>query len=703
MKKVKLTVNGMFCAHCSKTVEDTLSNLGVTASVDLAANKVFIKYDETKISLERMQRALKKAGYDLVIEEKNNNYQLIAMIFGIVLTLPLFYSMFAHIGLSKIVPNIFMNSIFQLVLASLVQIIIGSLFYKRAFYQIKAKNLGMDVLVSLATTAAFLLSIYNMFNSGILYFEASAMVLCVVNIGHYIANSVKKKTGKALQELTKLQVKEAEVITKKGLVLTPIEQVEVDDIVIVKIGEKIPLDGIIIEGETSIDESLISGESRTVKKSKDDYVYAGSINIESKITIKVCKDMDDSLLGQIIEQINLSSVNKPHLQKISDSIAKVFVPVVCGLSVISLLINYFLLNNPIDISIIRSVSVLVVSCPCALGLAVPMSILVGYSLAAKKGVLFKNGESFETLHHIQAVAFDKTGTLSYGKLKIKAVYGDKRLLSLVKYMESSSTHPIATSLCNEIKEIGDYSFNVKEIPGKCMIGKEENNNYALGSRYVLKDIELEIDQKDFISKYKTSNLIFLVKNNELVLILALDDIVKGSSIEAIEGLHNKNIETYMITGDKKDIALETATLLKIPHECVYYEVSPLDKANIIKDIQSKGLKVAFVGDGVNDALALQTSDLGIAVRTGSDIAILASDVTLLNSNLNSVYKTIKISELIYNNIIQNFIWALCYNIVMIPLAILGIVSPIISGAAMALSNILVVLNALRLYLKKETK
>lgn len=699
MRKIKLPVKGMFCAHCSKTVGDTLTNLGVIASVDLGANMVYIKYDETKITLEKMQRAVKKAGYDLIIEEKKNNWPLIALIISIILTIPFVIWVLGNVGVP--IPDFFNNGIFQLVLASLMLIIIGSGFYKRAFYQIKMKNLGMDVLVSSSTTIAYILSIYNLINGGMLYFEATAMVLCLVNIGHTIANQVKKKTGKALEELNKLQVKEAEVVTKKGSAMRPIEEVEVDDVVIVKIGEKIPLDGIIIEGSTSIDEALISGESKAVNKGVGSEVYGGSINLTSKILVKVTKDMDDSLLGQIIERVNLSAINKPHLQKTSDKVANIFVPTVFGIAIFAFILNYFILKNEVNVSIIRAVSVLVVSCPCALGLAVPMSVLVGYSLAAKKGLLFHNGESFETLHNINAVAFDKTGTLSYGKLKLASKYGDLDLLSLVRYLETSSSHPIAKSLCEEITDIKDYQLDVKEIPGLGIEACDGDNHYLLGSKNILK--EIPHDYQEFIKVNEQKTLVFLTINEELKLALALDDIIKETSIDAIKGLHDKGIATYMITGDKKEIALETAKALGIPEDCVYYEVSPLDKADIIQKIKDKGYRVSFVGDGVNDALALQTSDLGMAVRSGSDIALLAADVTLMNSDLNSVYKTIQISNYIYNNIIQNFIWALLYNLVMIPLAIMGIMSPVVSAICMGASNVLVVLNALRLHLKKEVK
>lgn len=700
MKKIKLPVKGMFCAHCSKTVGDTLTNLGVIASVDLAANMVYIKYDETKITLEKMKRAIKKAGYDLIIEEKESHWPMISLIIGIVLTLPFFVWILGNVGVP--IPDIFNNGIFQLVLASLMLIIIGSGFYKRAFYQIKMKNLGMDVLVSSSTTIAFILSIYNLINGGMLYFEATAMVLCFVNIGHTAADKIKKKTGRALEELTKLQVKEAEVITKKGSKMVPLEDVEVDDIVNVKIGEKIPLDGIIIEGETSIDESLISGESKAVKKASGQEVYGGSLNLTAKILVRITKNMDDSLLGQIIEQVNLASINKPKLQKTSDKVANIFVPTVFAIAIFTFILNFLILGKELNVSIIRAVSVLVVSCPCALGLAVPMSVLVGYSLAAKRGVLFHNGESFETLHNINAVAFDKTGTLSYGKLKIADKYGDDKYLSLIRFLETSSSHPIAKSLCEEIEDIQEYpNLEVKEIAGLGIDAKDDKHHYLLGSQNTIKEIPDEY--QEFIGKNSRKTLVFLSIDGELKFAIALDDVIKETSLKAIQGLHSKNIRTYMITGDKKEIALETARLLDIPEDCVYYEVSPLDKADIIKKIQKEGYRVSFVGDGVNDALALQTSDLGMSVRSGSDIALLASDVTLMNSDLNSVYKTIQISNLIYNNIIQNFIWALCYNLVMIPLALLGIMSPIVSAICMGASNILVVLNALRLYLKKEVK
>lgn len=705
MKTVKLKVEGMMCAHCAKTVESTLLNLGVSASVDLGANKVFIKYDETKVSLERLKRALSKAGYNLVLQnEKSSLFPLVSLIIGIVLTIPFIFVMLHMMGIHNDVFNFFANSIVQLVLATIIQIIVGFGFYKRAFYQIKTKNPGMDVLVSLATSSAYVLSIYSFVNGGMLYFESSAMVLTIISIGQYISDQVKKKTGKALDDLSKLQAKDAVKLINGKEKLVPIEQVDVDDIILVKIGERIPLDGIIISGSSSVDESTITGESKSVHKEIGNNVFGSTINVSSSLTIKVTHDIDSSLIGQIVEKVNLSSINKPRIQKLSDKIANIFVPAVILISIITFLVNYFAFSIPLEDSIIRGVATLVVSCPCALGLAVPMSVVIGYSLAAKKGVLFNSGEIFETMSKIDTICFDKTGTLTYGKLKIVDVFGNKDFLPLVKSMETHSTHPIAKSLVEEIeeKEIKE-TLLVENVDGLGLKTVYDGLTYFLGSNKLVEKnkISLTKDQASFILANADSTLAILTNQVEVLLIVALEDKIKDSSLSVINNLNKLNVETYMISGDKKEVALKMAKKLNIKEENVFSEVNPLEKEDKIKALQKLNKRVAFVGDGVNDALALQASDLGIAVRSGADIALYSADVTILETDMNAVIKSIQISRMIRTNIIENFGWALTYNLVMMPLAMSGMISPIVSGIAMASSNILVVLNALRMYLKKK--
>lgn len=703
MKKIKLKVIGMTCVHCAKSVESAIEEIGATAHVNLASGITIITSNEG-IDEMKIRSAIKSAGYE--VEDINAKHRVdllfIELIVGLVFALPLLYAHLHHFGLHVLVPDFLMNVYVQFTLATILQFGIGWRFYKRAFYNLLHKTLGMDVLVVIATTAAYALSVYGMLKNKDTYFECAAVVIAIINLGHYVESNVKKRTGKSLEKLIKLQAKDAYLIVNDERIQTPIAQVNIGDVIEILAQEIIPIDGILIDQEAVLDESLISGESRLIKHAPGDIIHAGTVNAGASLRIRVNKSLDDSTLGQIIDAVEQATTSKPPLQKTADRISNVFVPLVIALSILAFLYHYYIAKINLDDAIINAVSVLVVSCPCALGLAVPMSVMVGYNQSAKEGILFKSGDVFEYLKSIDTIFFDKTGTLTEGNFSVNSITGDEEYLPLLLALEKDSTHPLALSICKQFSDkFETIKLEVSIIPG---VGNE--CEYA-GDKYLVSGTQFIKENNntfnEFISEASKNmwNVVCLYKNDVPILLLGLGDKIKTSSFAGIKALNEQSIETCMLSGDNAIIANAVASLVGIKESNIFSGVKPIEKAEIIKNVQLRGHRVAFVGDGINDAVALETADLGIAMAQGSDIAISSADVTLLNKDMRSIAKTVTIAKRIYQNIKQNFMWALLYNIIMIPLAFFGYLSPMISAIAMVLSNIIVVLNSLRLKRKRK--
>jgi Cu+-exporting ATPase len=715
MTKKTMKVNGMTCAMCAKTITNTFDYYeGISAKVNVSAGKVLFTFDEDKFNLVEIAKIVESAGYEPVLEDtlneakKHRKKMKTEILISVVFSIPLLWAMFGHLEAFDFVyvPSILMNGIVQLVLAGVVQFYIGKRFYLGAYHSIKKKSLGMDILVVLGTSSAYLYSLYllyvQLYVSPVMhpmyYFEISALIITMVLIGNYIEHLAKERTTDALVELMNLGAKEARVLRDGKEQMISIDEVVLGDEIIVLANEKIPTDGVVVKGNTFIDEAMITGESIPVSKKVEDKVIGATMNIGEKISIKATKIGSDTLLSQIIQTVEEASSEKPPIQRTADKIASWFVPGVVSIAMINFLVHFFIVQDPFTYSFTTTVAILVISCPCALGLATPTSILVGNGKAAQNHILYKGGEFFELANKIEAVAFDKTGTLTIGKPIVTDYIGNKELYSELYLIEKESTHPISKAVVSYTKESASLNkevTNYEIIKGKGIKAQIEGISYYIGNLKGLNDLVITNPYKEeynkLVNEAKTVN--FVVKNNKVEAMYAVRDELKDTSKLVIEAMKQRGLTPYMITGDNEVVAKAIAGELGIEH--YYSEVLPHEKALIIKEIQQNKV-VAFVGDGINDAPALKLADVGFAMGSGTDIAIDSSDVTLMSHDLGLVLKAIDMSKATLKNIYQNFGWAFSYNLVAIPLAATGNLSMAVAAVAMAFSSIMVVLNALRL-------
>jgi Cu+-exporting ATPase len=521
----------------------------------------------------------------------------------------------------------------------------------------------------------------------------------MVLIGNYIEHIAKERTTDALVELINLGAKEARVLRDGKEVMVDIDEVFLGDHIVVKANEKIPVDGKIIKGTSYIDESMITGESIPISKKVSDHVIGATINTKETIVIEATKIGSDTMLAQIIQTVEEASAEKPPIQRTADKIAAYFVPAVVSIAILNLIVQFGFMGIDFGIAFERTIAILVISCPCALGLATPTSILVGNGKAAQNHILYKGGEFFELANKIQAIAFDKTGTLTIGKPVVTDFEGNQEALKYLLSIEKESTHPISVSLANYAEEQGVTPYeieNFETIKGKGLKATVQGKEVYVGSQKLLKQLSLEntFEKQATTLMNQAKSVNFLVIDNEVKAMYAVRDEIKDTSKLVIQEMKARNLVPYMITGDNSVVANQIAKELEIEH--VYSEVLPHEKANIIRDIQSQGYVTAFVGDGINDAPALKLADVGIAMGHGTDVAIDSSDVTLMSYDLGLVIKAIDMSKATLRNIYQNFGWAFSYNLIAIPLAATGRLSMVVAAAAMAFSSITVVLNALRL-------
>ncbi|MBN2604618.1 MAG: heavy metal translocating P-type ATPase [Bacilli bacterium] len=717
MIKKAMRVDGMTCAMCAKTITNTFENYdNISAKVNIGAGKVLFEYDETKYNLVEIAKIVTEIGYEPILEESledNKNLRkkmkreiVIAVIFSI----PLLWAMFGHLSWFEFVyvPALLKDGIFQLLVSGVVQFYIGRRFYLGAYHSIKKKVLGMDILVVLGTTSAYLYSIYLLIEHLFIessmhpmyYFEISALIITMVLIGNYIEHIAKERTTDALVELINLGAKEARLLVDGIEKMVDIDEVFIGDQLVVLSNEKIPVDGKVISGTSYVDESMITGESIPVKKDIRSNVIGATLNLRERIVMEATKIGSDTMLSQIISTVEEASAEKPPIQRTADKIASYFVPIVVSIAIINFIIQFIVLGFDFSIAFERTVAILVISCPCALGLATPTSILVGNGKAAQNHILYKGGEFFELANKIQAIAFDKTGTLTVGKPSVTDYIGDVELLSYVYSIEKESTHPISTAVVEYGLSHGVTLFEVSKyetIEGKGIKAVVNEKEILIGSLKLVKENKInyskfEKQYIELIEQAKTTN--FVIVDGVVEAIYAVRDEIKDTSAKVIQEMKKRGLEPYMVTGDNAVVAHAIAKELGI--ENVYAEVLPHEKANIISEIQKQGKIVAFVGDGINDAPALKLADVGIAMGSGTDIAIDSSDVTLMSYDLGLVIKAIDMSKATLRNIYQNFFWAFSYNLIAIPLAATGRLSMVIAAAAMAFSSITVVLNALRL-------
>ena len=718
-EKVELDVLGMTCAACSNRIEKVLNKQkGVQlATVNLTTESAAIEYNPGIVDTEAIIEKIRNLGYDAkpkaeaeekqTHKEKQLKTMKTKLIISALLSIPLLITMLDHLfGMN--IPAILMNPWFQFILATPVQFIIGWQFYVGAYKNLRNGGANMDVLVALGTSAAYFYSLYEAFktigNSSYiphLYFETSAILITLILFGKYLESRAKSQTTNAITELLNLQAKEARVLRDGKEVMIPVEEVVVGDHLIVKPGEKIPVDGIVVKGRTSVDESMLTGESIPIEKNPGANVIGATMNKNGSIEIEATKVGKDTALASIIKVVEEAQGSKAPIQRLADVISGYFVPIVIGIAILTFIIwIFFVQPGQLEPALIAAIAVLVIACPCALGLATPTSIMVGTGRAAETGILFKGGEHLERTHQINTVVLDKTGTITKGKPEVTDFIGNEKTLQLLASAEKGSEHPLAGAIVAYAEENGIEFLDVedfKAIPGQGIEATIAGNQILVGNRKLMNNHQINIDGYEeklveFETNGKTAMLIAI--NGEYSGTIAVADTIKETAPEAIKQLKAMGIEVVMLTGDNERTAQAIAKQTGIDQ--VIAQVLPEEKAEKVKQLQAQGKKVAMVGDGVNDAPALVTADIGIAIGTGTEVAIEAADITILGGELLLIPKAIKISHATIRNIKQNLFWAFGYNTAGIPIAAAGFLAPWLAGAAMALSSVSVVTNALRL-------
>lgn len=718
-ESVELTISGMTCAACSNRIEKVLNKIDgvINANVNLTTEQATVEYYRGVVNSDDFISKIQNLGYDAKVKEGQNQYsnkdkrlkkQLTKLVIAAILSIPLLATMLVHLFHMPL-PSIFMNPWFQFILATPVQFIIGWQFYKGAYKNLKNGSANMDVLVALGTSAAYFYSIYEMFKwlnhttqMPHLYFETSAVLITLILFGKYLETKAKTQTTNALGELLSLQAKEARVIKDNKEMMIPVKDVQVNDNILIKPGEKIPVDGVILKGTTSIDESMLTGESIPVDKQINDKVIGATINQNGAIVIQATQVGNDTALANIIKVVEQAQGSKAPIQRLADQISGYFVPTVIGIALLTFIIWITLVHfGQFEPALVAAISVLVIACPCSLGLATPTSIMVGTGRAAEKGILFKGGQYVEQAQNIDTIVLDKTGTITNGKPVVTDFEGDNETLQLLASAEYASEHPLAKAIVdhaqtNDINLINTDTFNA--LPGHGIEASVSQKQVLVGNRQLMTSNNVELSNHieskmtDWENNGKTAMLIAI--NGVYQGMIAVADTIKDNAVESIRRLHDMNINVVMLTGDNDNTAQAIAQQVGIDR--VIANVLPDEKSAHITHLQKEGKQVAMVGDGVNDAPALVTADIGIAMGTGTEVAIEAADITILGGDLSLLPKTLSISQLTMRNIRQNLIWAFGYNIAGIPIAALGLLAPWIAGAAMALSSVSVVTNALRL-------
>jgi P-type Cu+ transporter len=725
--KIELDITGMTCAACSTRVEKGLNKMDgvLMANVNLALEKATVEYNPSLLSPKEMIQKVDKLGYGANVKNDENAQDTIdqrikevetqqgKFIFSIILSLPLLWAMVGHFSFTSFlyVPDAFMNPWVQLALATPVQFYIGKQFYIGAYKALRNKSANMDVLVALGTSAAYFYSVYlsiqtlgNGAHSVGLYFETSAILITLIILGKLFEAKAKGRSSEAIKKLMGLQAKTAKVLRDGQEVEVPLEDVVTGDVLLVKPGEKIPVDGEILEGRSALDESMITGESVPVDKTVGDKVIGATINKNGFIKIKATKVGKETALAQIIKVVEEAQGSKAPIQRLADNISGIFVPIVVGIAIVTFLIWYFgVAPGNFAEALEKMIAVLVIACPCALGLATPTSIMAGSGRAAEYGILFKGGEHLEMTHRINTVILDKTGTITNGAPVLTDVItemDEKEFLSLVGSAEKQSEHPLAQAIVEGINEKNIQLREVAEfeaIPGYGIKSIIEGKEILVGTRRLMNQYNVDIyhvlEQMESLEKQGKTAMLTAI-DGTFAGIIAVADTIKETSAGAIKRLRDMGLEVIMITGDNQQTAQAIAKQAGVDQ--VIAEVLPEGKAEEVKKLQHQGKKVAMVGDGINDAPALAIADIGMAIGTGTDVAMEAADITLIRGDLNSIADAIFMSKKTIRNIRQNLFWAFAYNTLGIPIAAIGLLAPWLAGAAMAFSSVSVVLNALRL-------
>lgn len=737
--KILLPVKGMTCASCVANVQNALSSLpGVkSASVNFATEKAAVEYFPSQVGIRDFRKAIKDAGYELVETEKGEDivekeqrereaaYLSLKrkVITGAGLTVPIFILMeWNFLGLSNLI-WLSQQSIFllQLLFATPVQFWIGRHFYTGAIAAARHKTTNMNTLIAVGTSAAYLYSVVATFFPSVfeikgyeahVYFDTSATIIVLILLGRLFEARAKGQTSEAIKKLIGLQAKTARVIRDGKETDVPVEEVEIGDRVIVRPGEKVPVDGVIVDGYSSVDEAMVTGESMPVEKNAGDAVIGATINKTGSFRFEATKVGRDTMLSHIIEMVQSAQGSKPPIARMADIIASYFVPAVIGIASLTFLVWYFFGPSPaFTYAVLNFIAVLIIACPCSLGLATPTSIMVGTGEGAENGVLIRSGEALERAHKINTIVFDKTGTLTKGKPEVTDIVAaglsEMDVLLYAASAEKGSEHPLGEAI---IKKAVDMRLEVRSperfsaVPGHGIKATVNWKKVMLGNEKLMLEEGVGVD----VLKHKAVTLseqgktpMFVSVDNRMAGIIAVADTLKEDSVSAVKALHNLGIEVVMMTGDNKRTGEAIARLAGIDR--VLAEVLPEKKASEVKKLQTAGKVVAMVGDGINDAPALAQADIGIALGTGTDVAIETSDITLISGNIRGVVTAIALSKATMRNIKQNLFWAFAYNVVLIPVAagvlfpFFGILlNPMLAAAAMGFSSVTVVTNALRL-------
>lgn len=730
MKKIILSIDGMTCSACSNGLEKYLNKQNgiINASVNLVMANATIDYDENILNKEKIEKYVKQAGFlslgifkEFKIEERGKLEKFKFIIFSILAIILMYISMGHMIGLpiiDKLNPHhnpiIYTSTLLILTIPFLIY---GFDILRNGYKNLIHKLPNMDTLVTIGVISSFAYSVYGMimiFNGNYsytmnLYFESSAIVIYFIKLGRYIDGISKDKTKESIKKLVEITPSVA-TIEKDGIQKTvTLDEIKKGNIVVAKPGEKIAVDGEIVEGKAHLDEAFITGESMPVQKKTGEKVIAGSLNYDGFIKYKAEKIGKESTISEIVRLVIEASNTKAPIAKIADKISGYFVPIVIIIAVITFII-YLILGYDFATSINTFVTILVVACPCSLGLATPLAVVISEGVLANNGILVKKSEVLENASKIDTIVFDKTGTLTYGELKISKIYNysnmkDEEILKLVGSLESKSMHPIGKAFTKYMKENKMEVKAVEEfenIAGYGIIGRVQNEKIILGnskivSKYNIKNDYME-DEKELASN--GNSIIYVIKDERIISIIGVNDVVRENAKEVIKKLHQKNIKTIMLTGDNKQTAEKVAEKLEISR--VVSNVLPSEKADLIKKLKKENKYVMMCGDGINDSPALANSDIGVSVKSGTDIAMDSSDVILTKNDLNSILKLINISERTIRNIRQNLFWAFFYNSLMIPIA-MGVfrfaritINPDVASFAMVFSSITVIFNALRL-------
>lgn len=724
LSREDFSIKGMSCAGCAARVEQALASLDgvISVSVNLVLEKVRIEYVTGQADPSRFRRVVSDLGYQLDSIQKGLDAdreklerqheikrQMALFVFAAVFSLPLFAAMFGPM-LGVPLPTLLNNKLFQFALATPVQLIAGYHFYRGSYFALRHGAANMDVLVALGTSAAYLYSVVTTFRiGGHVYYETSTIIITLILLGKLLEARAKGRTSEAIKKLIGLQAKTARVIRNDSEIDIPVAEVQVGDLVVVRPGEKIPVDGVIRKGFSSVDESMLTGESLPVDKQVGDQVIGATINKHGTFTFEATRVGAETALAQIVKIVEEAQSGKAPVQRLADSIAAYFVPVVVGIAVVTFLI-WFLILDPGNLSraLLTFTAVLVIACPCALGLATPTSIMVGTGRGAENGILVKGGEHLEKAHQIDTVVLDKTGTITKGQPEVTDIislgeaYDRNTLLGLAASAEYASEHPLGRAIVAKAQELGialDTPEDFQALPGRGVVCRIQDKQLLIGNEKLMKEHRLAVTGirprwEALENQGKTAMLVAV--DGQLAGIIAVADTVKDTSAEAIATLKMMGIKPVMLTGDNRRTAEAIAAQVGIDPADIRAEVLPEDKANEVQLLKKQGRKVAMVGDGINDAPALASADLGIAIGTGADIAIESADITLIGGDLRGVPASIRLSRATIRNIRQNLFWALLYNSLGIPVAAAGLLSPILAGGAMAFSSVSVVTNALRL-------